>query len=302
MRALSYAFDEALTSLWRGRRSGVLSMATIALALFVLGGFLIVVANLQRLTAEWGSGAEMSVYLADDVTADQRRALEALFVRRRGTVAAAEFVSKADALKRFKSMFGDLAGTVDTVGDNPLPASYEVRLDPRATSGGAVDSLGDELRSAAGVVDVRYDSQWLERLTSAVTILRVMGFLLAAVLTVAAALTVATVVRLALFARTDELEIMDLVGAPTAYVRGPFMMEGVLQGGMGALVALVALAMVFFGLRSRYLVPLAAALNFSAVQFLSLELALLLVVGGMAVGCVGGLVAAWGGRGGFTQS
>jgi len=295
MRAFSYAFDEALASLWRGRRSGVLSMATIALALFVLGGFLILVANLQRLTDEWGSGAEMSVYLADDATADQRHALESLFARRTDAVVGAEYVSKADALKRFKGMFGDLAGTADTLGDNPMPASYEIRLNPRA-AGGVADNLGDELRRAGGVVDVRYDRQWLERLTSAVTILRVVGLLLAAVLTVAAALTVATVVRLALFARIDELEIMDLVGAPTVYVRGPFVMEGVLQGGVGALIALVALAVVFFSLRARYLVPLAAALNFSSIRFLPVELALLLVAGGMAVGCAGGLVAAWGGR------
>jgi cell division transport system permease protein len=105
---------------------------------------------------------------------------------------------------------------------------------------------------------------------------------------------VANVVRLGLYARRDELEIMDLVGAPSAYVRGPFVMEGTLQGGLGALVALVALGVVFLVLRGRYLVPLATAINLSAVQFLSAELSLLLVAGGMVVGCIGGLVAALG--------
>ena len=113
------------------------------------------------------------------------------------------------------------------------------------------------------------------------------------VLVVAAALTVANVVRLALYARREELEIMDLVGAPQAYVRGPFIMEGVLQGGVGALIALVALAAVFFALRGRYLVPLASAMNVSSIHFLPGQLCVALVVGGMAVGCLGGLVAAW---------
>jgi cell division transport system permease protein len=99
-------------------------------------------------------------------------------------------------------------------------------------------------------------------------------------------------VRLGLYARRDELDIMELVGAPRAYVRGPFVMEGTLQGGVGALVALAALAVVFLALRGRYLVPLASAINLSAVQFLSVELCLILVAGGMVVGCVGGLVAA----------
>src|SRR6266496_6851575 len=76
MRVLRYAFDEAMTSLWRGRQSGLLSTATIALALFVLGGFLLVTANLERLGAEWSAAAEMSVYLKDDVTPAQRTAIE----------------------------------------------------------------------------------------------------------------------------------------------------------------------------------------------------------------------------------
>jgi cell division transport system permease protein len=113
------------------------------------------------------------------------------------------------------------------------------------------------------------------------------------VLTIAAALTVANVVRLALYARRDELDIMHLVGAPQVFIRGPFVMEGVLQGGLGAILAVVALGVAFVALRGRYLVPLASALNLSSIRFLPLELSLLLVLGGMAVGCLGGLVAAW---------
>ena len=119
-----------------------------------------------------------------------------------------------------------------------------------------------------------------------------MGFGLGLLLTVAAALTVANVVRLALYARRDEIEIMQLVGAPQAYIRGPFVMEGVLQGGIGAVLALAGLAAAFFALRARYLVPFASAINLSTVRFLSVELCLLMVAGGMAVGCLGGFVAA----------
>jgi cell division transport system permease protein len=86
---------------------------------------------------------------------------------------------------------------------------------------------------------------------------------------------------------------MQLVGAPQVYVRGPFVMEGVLQGGVGALAALGVLGLAFAALRDRYLVPLASAINLSSVHFLPLGLCVSLVVGGMAVGCVGGLVAAW---------
>jgi cell division transport system permease protein len=292
MRAWQYALEEAFTSLWRGRQAGVLSTLTIALALFVLGGFLIVNANLQRLGAEWSSAAELSVYLKDDITAAERSGIDALLAPG-DIVASHEYVSKADAVARFKQTFGDLAGAIDGLGSNPLPASVDVRLRPGTAVGPGIDALAERLRQMPGVADVRYDRQWLTRLLSAINVVRGIGVMLGSVLGIAAALTVANVVRLALYARRDELDIMNLVGAPRAYVRGPFVMEGVLQGGFGALVALVALGAAFLALRARYLVPLASAMNLSAIHFLPVELCVLLVVGGMAVGCLGGLVAAW---------
>lgn len=291
MRALRYAFDEAVVSLWRGRRSGILSTATIAVALFVLGAFLMATSNLERLGDEWGRSAEMSVYLADDASAENRQAVEALLAAGQ-LVAGHQFVSKEEALRRFKATFADLAGAVETVEGNPLPASYEVRLQAAPGAKDAVAQLAAQLEQTPGVSDVRYDRQWLDRLLSAVGLIRGVGLLLGAFLTIAAALTVANVVRLALWARRDEIEIMHLVGAPQTFIRGPFVMEGVLQGGMGAVLALAALAVAFLAVRGPYLVPLAQLLNVSGIRFLAPELCLLLIVGGTLVGCLGGLVAA----------
>jgi cell division transport system permease protein len=293
MRALRYALDEAVASLWRGRQSGILSTATIAVALFVLGGFLLATSNLQRLGEEWGRSAEMSVYLADDITPVDRTAVESLLAPG-SLVAGFQYVSKSDALQRFKATFADLADAVDAVEGNPLPASYEVRLLAEPGVQEAIAALAARLEQASGVADVRYDRQWLDRLLTAVRLIRGVGLTLGAVLTIAAALTVANVVRLALWARRDEIEIMQLVGAPQAYIRGPFIMEGVLQGGIGAALALAALAAAFLAVRGRYLVPLAGALNLSSVGFLAPELCLVLLAGGMLVGCLGGLVAASG--------
>ncbi len=290
MRALRYAFDEAVASLWRGRRSGALSMATIALALFVLGAFLIVTSNLERLGAEWSSSADMSVYLSDAVTPAERQAIESVLAG--DVVTERTYVSKADALARFRSTFADLASGMEGLGDNPLPASYEVRL--RTGPDQAIDSLVGRVRELPGVADVRYDRQWLARLLAAIGVVRRLGLALGILLGAAAALTVANVVRLALFARRDELDIMQLVGAPQVYIRGPFVMEGTLQGGLAAIVAVAALGITFLALRASYLAPLAATINLSSVRFLPLDLCLWLIVGGMAVGCLGGLVAAAG--------
>jgi len=158
------------------------------------------------------------------------------------------------------------------------------------------------LRALDGVSDIRYDKEWLDRLLRGVSMLRLIGDALGGALILAAALTVANVVRLALNSRRDELDIMQLVGAPQAYVRGPFIMEGALHGGMGALAALVLLTILFYALRRPVLDPLATALNLSSVAFLSLSRAFTLLAGGLVVGCLAGLVATRRPREDVTQS
>jgi cell division transport system permease protein len=293
MRALRYSLDEALASLWRGRQSGLLSTATIAVALFVLGGFLLLASNLELVALELGRSAEMSIYLHDDATATDQRAIEALLAPG-AVVAGFDYVSKAEAVTRFKTTFADLAGAMDSLGTSPLPASYEVRLQATPAAREAIAAFASRVQQAPGVADVRFDRQWLDRLMTAAGVIRGAGLILGGVLTLAAALTVANVVRLALYARRDEIEIMQLVGAPRAYIRGPFVMEGLLQGGIGAAAALALLAGAFLTVRGDYLIPLAGLLNVGSVSFLPPELCLVLVVGGMFVGCVGGLVAATG--------
>jgi cell division transport system permease protein len=290
MHLLQYAFDEAAASLWRGRRSSLLSTATIAIALFVLGAFLVVTSNLERLAEEWSGAAELSVYLNDDVSGADRAAIERE-LRADGSVSDVEFVAKDAALKRFKETFPDLAQTLGAMNENPLPASLDVRLRSSSAAQASVDALVERLRVAPGVSDVRYDREWLERLLGGVRLLRLIGFALGAALIIAAALTIANVVRLALNSRRDELEIMQLVGAPQSYVRGPFIMEGALHGGLGSLVALIVLAVAFFATRGRFLLPLASALNLSSVNFLSPAMSAMLLGGGLVVGCLAGVVA-----------
>jgi cell division transport system permease protein len=292
MSAVRFAAEEATLSLWRRRRSNLLSLLTITIAILVLGGFLLVNTNVQRWIGHWTSAAEVSVYLTDGVSPDERAAI-ARVLSDSPIVIAVEFVSHPEALRRFRALFPELADAAGQLGDRPLPASFEVRLRPDDATDGAVGQLSDGLRRLSGVSDVRYDRTWIERMISFVENGRAAGSLLAAVLVLAAALTVASVIRLALHARQQEVEIMHLVGAPLAFIRGPFVMEGVLQGGLGALLALAVLYAVFVIGRLRlgdWLSGLAGPE--SALVFLPWTAVVALLAGGMLVGCVGGLIAA----------
>ena len=292
MRALRYFFTEAAASLWRGRGAAVVSIVTIAIGLFVLGLFLVVNENLQALAAQWTRSAELSVYLADDITPEQQQGIETI-IAGSGLALARQTMSKGDARERFKADFPDLAATAGALDGNPFPASIELQLRPDVGEpSAAVEALVSNLRAAPGASDVRYDREWLGRLTGLVRGIRLAGIVLVAILAIAAAMTVANVVRLAASARRDEIEIMQLVGAPYAYVRGPFVAEGVLQGGAGAVLALAGLAVGFYLFRLRFGTATAAALGSSGLTFLTVPMIALILVGGMAVGCLGAYAVA----------
>ena len=294
MRALSYFFDEAAASLRRGFRTSLIATTTITVAFVVLGGFLILTSNMERVFTRWQDAAEFSVYLSDTATADQRAAIEKT-LGESAVVGAVEAVSKEDALRRFKENFGALAEAAGDLGGNPLPASLEVRLRSNANPAD-VEALAQKAAGLAGVADVRYDRQWIERLMYAVGIVRAGGFTLALLLVFAAALTVASVVRLALLARREEIHIMQLVGAPIAYIRGPFIVEGLIQGGMGALASLVVLWITFFVVRGRADTWLGGVVDPAALVFLSFANMALVLLAGIGVGALGGFIAARGAR------
>lgn len=287
--ALRYFLWEALSSLWRGRRANLLSVLTIAIGLFVLGAFLVLTTNLRQVVAQWSGAAEFSIYLQDAVTDAQRRDI-ASSVARHPAVAGVEFVSKADALRRFTRDFPELAAAATASPGNPLPASLEVRLLSATVDAAALDRLARTTARLPGVADVRYDRRWLERLSSVVQAVRWTGVTLSLVLILAAALTIANVVRLALFARRNEIEIMELVGAPITYIHGPFICEGILQGALGALLALVALRAGFAFARPA-LDAVARLGGASGSVFLPVSTIFLLLTGGAAVGCIGSLFA-----------
>ncbi len=288
---LRFFFEEALASVRRGRSATAFAVLAIAVALFVLGGFLLVTSALQRVLANWSQAAEFSVYLRDDITPAQRQAVEQA-LDRSGLVLAREAVSKEDALGRFRRDFSDLVAATSDLTDNPFPASYEIRFRTEAVPGGGVDALARQVAAMGGVGDVRYDRKWLVRLGAAVETLRAIGWALGSVLALGALLTVATVVRLALHARRDEVEIMQLVGSPIAFIRMPFVLEGMLQGGIGAIVALVLLWAGFQVLDARYGEALRTMLQPATITFLSWSQSAAVVAVGVGVGALGGLVAA----------
>jgi cell division transport system permease protein len=292
MRALQYFLEEAFGSLGRRWRPAIVSVMTIAAGLFVLGFFLLVNTNLQRMVSRWTDAAELAVYLRDDATQEQSDAVRTM-IDASGLAAGMRYSSKDDARRQFTEDFPDLAPAAGSLERNPFPASYEVRLNDRARDAAtAIDRMAGAIGTLPGVADVRYDRRWLERLETVVKVVRGVALALVLLLACASALTVASVVRLAASARHDEIEIMQLVGSPLSYIRGPLVVEGLLQGGLGALLAVILLVGAFTAVKIRYAAFMHDAIGLTGVAFVPVQLVLLLIAGGMALGCVGGFIVA----------
>lgn len=290
MRAAAYAWEEAVLSLRRGRWALLLSVATIAVALTMLGAFRVVSTNVARVAEGWRMAAEMTVYL-DDVVSDAERTAARQLIERSPAVDGVAFVTKEEALARFGAEFPELSDVTGSLDANPFPASFDVRLRTDAPAGGAQE-LAAALARQAGVVDVRYDQRWIDRLMAVLAALRAAGWAAALALVLGAATTVAAVVRLSFESRRDEIAIMALVGAPVSFIRGPFVMEGAIQGGLGALAALGALASLGRAI-GRALGPAVTALGPDAIRPLSAVDAVALVALGAGVGALAGFFATW---------
>jgi cell division transport system permease protein len=290
MRAIDYALRQAWASLWRSGASTAFAVLAITLAAVVLGTLLLVTWNVDRLVAQFTDASEFSVFLRDDATSEQRGEVEAA-INQSAVSDAREYVSKAQALSRFRAQFADLAALTGDFDDNPFPASLEVRVRPEAARNGRADALVKRLTGLPGVADVRYDREWLARVADGLAAVRGAGFALALLMALAAAVTVAAVVRLGLQARYDEIEIMKLVGSPVSFIRGPFIAEGLLQGGLGAVFAIALLWAGFAVIRAWWGGDLSSLLDGAALQFLPARLVALLVAGAMFVGAAGGFAA-----------
>jgi cell division transport system permease protein len=288
LRALAYFFEEALTSLWRSRLINALSVGTMAVSLFVLGAFLTVASNLNEVVARWTRKVQVTFYLEDGVE-DRIRGILVDRLKDDPVVDSVDLVTREQALERFRALFHDLRSLPEDLGANPFPAAVEVTLKADQQSPEEVQRFVRDFEQAPGVEEAQYDLLWIERLSTGVRLVRGLGALLGGILVLAGVFTISNVIRLTVYARQDELDIMRLVGATRAYVTGPFVVEGMLQGALGGVLS-VGMLWVAFRMLARDAIAASDLLG-RAVVFLSPELCVLIVLGGMAVGVVGSLIS-----------
>ncbi len=242
-RHLSYFFSDAWDECRHSPGVNLLATATLGVSLFVAGLALLMLSNVGNWVERLRGDLRVDVFLQDEIDPATWERLAGELADTPG-VARVEYVAKDEALRRFRSSFGDLAGLTAELDSNPLPASLEVFLKAGPNAGDSARLVVGKASGQPGVEEVRFDREWLDRLDAMLDVARWGGSGLALLVFIAVAFVMASVLRLAVHARRDEIDIMLLVGATPAFVRGPFLVAGLVQGllASGAALAGVELA------------------------------------------------------------
>ena len=287
---VGFLVGEALRDLRRAGRVAVSAIVLITLSLAALGGFWLVSSNLDRAVAQWRDRVRIVVYLKrEPSSADVPALLER--VRSAPGVAGVTFIGKAEALRSLKQVLGKDASVVDQLPANPLPASLEVTPSAAAATPEGARELVARLAALPEADEVAGSVDWVEQLSHWQRLLTTIGLGVGAVLGIAAILTVTTATTLVLHARRHETEIMRLVGASEVTIRLPLLLQGMMQGLAGAVLALASLVLTYslVGPRLEPLVNL--TLGLSQLVFFTPLGVMALLGAGTLLGGLGGWLA-----------
>jgi cell division transport system permease protein len=287
-RRLIYFFRRAVENVFENPFLNAVTIGIIAATLFLFSNFLLVLNDLNVLFDLWGRGIRIVAYANPDFVTpgDQSRLIQN--IQDRPEVEKVEFISKSEALRRFQKILkGNEQIIRDLQNENPLPESYEIHLKKAFRSREKMQSLATWLSQKREIEDVVYGQEWVERFTTAMHLLRIIGGVFGGLLILAAVFIISSTIKITLYARKKELEIMQLVGATNFFIKIPFVLEGIFQGLLGAALAVGGCYLFFQALMGK-MVQVFAMPEF---PFLPISTIAAILVGGMLLGASGSIIS-----------
>jgi cell division transport system permease protein len=286
MRRLSYLLREAVTNVLTNRTTTMVAVATTAFTFACVGIFLLLYVNLRAMAHNLEREIQVIVYLQDDLTgqsvADVERRLQA-----DRAVGSLLYVSKEQALIEFQKQFPADSHLLQGLGQNPLPASFVVTVAPQFRSSDGVRRWAERTRMITGVAQVDYSQDWVETLTSMVRYIEAAAMIVGVILSAACVTIIANTIRLTLYARREEIEILGMIGATKAFIRIPYVLEGAVLGLLGSALSLIILK-IGFELFRHEIRSTSRFLGVDALLvFFPLEICALLVAVGLFLGFAG---------------
>jgi cell division transport system permease protein len=265
-----------------------LSVTIICLSFLILGVFFSLSNNLQHIAAEMSESMVVVFFLSPDVAPEDLGQIEER-IKASPSVVGVTYVSRQQARIRFEKNFPELQEILKNLGTNPFPPSFEATLQKGSLQSDEILGFIEEIKNVTGVDDVQFNRDWVRKMQSLSRLARAVGFFLGGILILASFFIISNVIRLNVFARRSEIEILRLVGATNTFIRLPFLIEGVTLGILGSLTSLGLLFLLvkFFPLYLGHsLGPLQEIVGF---RYLTAPQSVSLVAGGAFMGALGSM-------------
>ena len=285
-----YFLSRACTNIRQNIFVNVVTIGTITLALLIVSLFLLVFVNLENAAESWSERVQVTVYFDRELSSQEQASL-------RGKISAlpatsrVSYVSRDEALKRFKGRLRGQETLLEGVRPEVLPTSFEIALKRANRDTQGVESFVGSLKRIPGITEVQYGEEWVRRFNSFLNFMRLLGALLGGFLVLAVVFIVSNTIKLTIYARRDEIEVMSLVGATRFFIKMPFLLEGVIQGVAGALIAVALL----LGMYAAFLHNAGNFITFNPVSsglgFLPPEYIGYIVLSGAVLGFIGSLTS-----------
>lgn len=289
-RQLGYLFKAAGNNLWNFRGRNFISVLIIGFSFLIIGVFLALSNNLTYLGEQLSNNLAISFFLDKNLKSEDLEFIKSQILTS-SLVDQVAYVSSDEALKRFTASFPELKDILDNLQSNPFPPSYEVRLKKKTMSLMAITSFIENIKRLKGVIDVQFNQEWVEKMESLSRIVKAIGFFLGGILIMASFFIISNVVRLNVFARKNEIEILRLVGATNTFIRIPFLIEGFVLGLLGSLISIFILFLLIKIFPIYVGSSLGAAKELLALRPLTTEQLTWLITGGAVIGTLGSVTS-----------
>ncbi len=239
-----YYIEETIDNLKTNRLTAFLAILTLSLTLVILEIFILLYYNLESITHSIRSDVKLVAFLSDDLSQMEIDTIKNVLAREKGT-AGIRYVSKEKALEEFKIDLKDGVGILKDIGENPLPASFELKILPSVQSDNEVRLFIERVKGIKGIEEISFSMDWINNLNAFLNFLKLVGLFLGSLLGAGVITIISNTIKLTIYSRSEEIEIMRLMGATNGFIKIPFLLEGSLMGSLGAGISLSLLAGIY---------------------------------------------------------
>jgi cell division transport system permease protein len=240
MTTILYCFQSALKSIWREKWINMLTTLSISIGLLILCIFAVITINMDSALQRWSKNFGMVVYLDDTIDKQRQDEINSYFLRDKD-IAEVNFISKEQALNEVKKALGNNAIILDDFEENPLPASFELKLKDGLLEPALVKRKADEMAKIEGIEEVQYGEKWLSSLYAISKTIKFGAILFGCAIFIAITFITYCTIKIFFHRKSEEIETLKLLGATKVFTKLPFLIEGLVIGAIGGIISTLAI-------------------------------------------------------------